>query len=155
MARNAWVKFPTKTKSGFSQILPGGIYLPKTDSASLAFQLPPCTIFWTPRSTTYKTMCRTNALQHIKELNKLMWNSSYYSIKRNLSFFYCLYVIARICVCVYAHKSAPPQIKLFCLAYLSRKFSWFFAFVVKVFDLIFLLISISILFLFGHLVQAK
>ena len=50
----------------------GGIYLPKTDSASLAFQLLPCTNFWTPRSTAYKTMCGASALQHIKELNKLM-----------------------------------------------------------------------------------
>ena len=135
--------------------MPPGYYLPKTNSASLAFQLLPCTNFWTPRSTTYKTMSRTNALQHIKELNKLMWNSSYYLAKCNLSFFYCLYVIARVCVCVYAHKSAPPQIKLFCLAYLSRNFSCFLTFVVKAFGLTFLLISIPFLFLFGHLIQAK
>lgn len=44
--------------------------------------------FLPTRSATDKTMYRTNTLQHIKELNQLMWNSSYYSIKRNLSFFY-------------------------------------------------------------------
>ena len=50
-------------------------------------------------------------------------------------------------------RAAADKIILPCL--FVQRFSWFFAFVVKTFDLIFLLISISILFLFGHLVQAK
>ena len=57
-------------------------------------------------------------------------------------------------MCVRAQeRAAANKIILPCL--FVQKFFMFFAFVVKAFELIFLLISISILFLFGHLVQAK
>ena len=50
----------------------GGIYLPKTDSASLAFQLLPVyNLQYTPVVSLYKHLY--NAwLQYIKELNKPM-----------------------------------------------------------------------------------
>ena len=105
----------------------------------------------TPVVSLYKHQYNT-WLQYIKELNKLMWNSSYYCIKRNLSFFYCLYVIARAYV---QPQQCLDMIVIYLTCYLFKKLSCFFTLVVKPFRLIFLLISISILFLFGHLVQAK
>ena len=56
---------------------------------------------------------------------------------------------------VRAHKRRMNMIVIYLTCYLFRKLSCFFAFVVKAFGLIFLLISISFPFLFGHFVQAK